>query len=1400
MYPSSIRSVKFSVIPSQVEFSNIIVKTRDLMKSGKPAPDGVYSAKQGTTSKAYKCETCFNDKNKCMGHSAIIELPSPVLNPTTLNTDFKVWIRIVCFKCGNALMSNEELAIIPINQRISKILARVKAKTVAPKICPFCLAPHPKVINDKEVSNRVKYGNKKKILLPHKISKVFSRVSDELVLKLGRPLSSHPINFIRPFIIVTPIQMRSEIVKTGSVAKSAVDEHTSMYQLLVERKDDLIVDGKIGLKKQTQILAYNEIYYNLLKGKENNSISARYMGKKGLFRSHMEGKRINVCCRAVIANSTDIKIDELGIPFKIAKTIQMIEIVQPYNYDTLVSYVMNGIKGYPGASMVVKKGKSHTITDDLNITLEIGDKVYRDLIDGDSTPFCRQPSLMISNIASHKAVVLRNTKSRSYLMNALICAYYNADFDGDEMNQFICSSILGRNESQKLQSVPNWVINSTSSNPLIGQMEDSIVGLAKLTNENVRLDKYHASMLFRKTSILPDLSFMKEGDVISGWDIITLLLAETPITFSRGTYWYVESYKNWINYSDNDKRVVIVNGVMKQGILDWASVGKGNNGSIYHIIVGEYGEVKMLEVMYNMQQVAISYLMQVGASIGLIDMVLKPEVKLDINLLCADIINRANIITEQLELGNIIPPIGETVESFYEKQIIEILTITDIFYPTVLSSIDAENNGLFNMIGYKSKGKISDMFGMMCAVGQRSINGKRITQNFGYMRTMPYAPRFSTNPYDRGYIGSAYVDGINKKEYLFAAQQVRFDLIVKALSTSVTGDQNRQSVKNLEPIFTNNFRWSVKHNTIVQLAYGEDYLDPRKLIKVKFNSILIATAELKRIYYNEKFPKFYDDIVLDRETYREAYLKIEKINIREVINDIKDVPVDISRQLNANIAKYVDIAKPSKNDTLEVMMDTIEQFIKNIPYIMMNDRQRIAGSTIPNFIKSSVFLFIMLCRISLHPNLIEKLLLEKKINLKVLQITLGRIFIKYLEALIDSGTAIGIIAAQCFSEPLTQYMLDAHTRSQAGGTSKSSMNNVKEVLGARTTDRLSAPVMILPVLDEYSADKARVQFIANKIEMIKFGRFISSHQLFLEKFGEPIHSKYILERSMIDEFIKLNPLLKVPVDLLKRCLRFTLDKTMLILKNISMEIIIRKIYENYPDVFIVYTPENTDNLVIRIYFRNIMFKEGATLVELRKVRNKMMDTIIRGVNGILDTEVIKLIRSQILEDGSIVPNTNCWGIKTLGTNLAELLSFPDIDHYNIQTTAIIEIETILGIAASRYRIIIELNNLGMSCSIRHLMIYADEMTSTGIITSIERYGLKAREPKNVLLRMGFNAPIATLEEAAVNNTVDELSGITSSLLVGTTPKIGTTYNQICFNEEFIRENTKSAESMLEALF
>lgn len=215
--------------------------------------------------------------------------------------------------------------------------------------------------------------------------------------------------------------------------------------------------------------------------------------------------------------------------------------------------------------------------------------------------------------------------------------------------------------------------------------------------------------------------------------------------------------------------------------------------------------------------------------------------------------------------------------------------------------------------------------------------------------------------------------------------------------------------------------------------------------------------------------------------------------------------------------------------------------------------------------------------------------------------------------------------------------------------------------------------------------------------------------------------------------------------------------------------------------------------------RTHMFKNVVTLHHMLAQRDTLLSANIRGIEGILNANVVEMIRNELTADGSIKRAKGVYGISTNGTNMRAIMQYNDVDCTQLQTDAIQEVYAMFGIEAARQKIINELQNLADKCNYRHYSIYADEMTYTGIVTSIEKAGLSHREPSNKLLRIGFSSPIQVIEEAGLANSTDIISGITAPLLVGSTPRIGTLYNRIVIDEDFVKANVKTADSKLDEL-
>ena len=131
-------------------------------------------------------------------------------------------------------------------------------------------------------------------------------------------------------------------------------------------------------------------------GRPVKSIRARLKGKEGRLRGNLMGKRVDFSARTVITGDPNIALDEVGVPFSIARNLTYPERVTPYNISYLQGLVRNGPNEYPGARYVVRDTGDRI---DLRYNkradtfLQYGWIVERHLKDGDLVLFNRQPSL-----------------------------------------------------------------------------------------------------------------------------------------------------------------------------------------------------------------------------------------------------------------------------------------------------------------------------------------------------------------------------------------------------------------------------------------------------------------------------------------------------------------------------------------------------------------------------------------------------------------------------------------------------------------------------------------------------------------------------------------------------------------------------------------------------------------------------------------------------------------------------------------------------------------------------------------------------------------------------------------------------------------------------------------------
>lgn len=229
------------------------------------------------------------------------------------------------------------------------------------------------------------------------------------------------------------------------------DEIKYSQRLLQEAVDALIENGKGGADP---ICASND--------RPLKSLSDMLKGKKGRFRQNLLGKRVDYSGRSVIVVGPHLKIHECGLPKEMA-----IELFQPFLIRRLMA--TKTVKTIVGAKRLIQL-QDPLIWESLKQVM----KNHPVLLN-------RAPTLHRLGIQAFQPKLV---DGRAILLHPLVCAAFNADFDGDQMAVHVPLSFEARAEAWKLMWSRNNLLSPATGQPIILPSQDMVLGCYYLTTRN----------------------------------------------------------------------------------------------------------------------------------------------------------------------------------------------------------------------------------------------------------------------------------------------------------------------------------------------------------------------------------------------------------------------------------------------------------------------------------------------------------------------------------------------------------------------------------------------------------------------------------------------------------------------------------------------------------------------------------------------------------------------------------------------------------------------------------------------------------------------------------------------------------------------------------------------------
>ncbi len=248
--------------------------------------------------------------------------------------------------------------------------------------------------------------------------------------------------------------------------RRVINRNNRLKKLLDLRAPEVIVrNEKRMLQEAVDALFDNGRRGRVIKGSNNRplkSLSDNLKGKQGRFRQNLLGKRVDYSGRSVIVVGPDLKLNQCGLPKKMA-----LELFKPFVYQELERREL---------ATTIKAGKELVEMQ----TPEVWDALER-VIREHPVLLNRAPTLHRLGIQAFEPVLV---EGKAIKIHPLVCAAYNADFDGDQMAVHLPLSPKAQMEAHILMMSSRNILSPASGRPLAVPSQDMVIGVYYLTTEN----------------------------------------------------------------------------------------------------------------------------------------------------------------------------------------------------------------------------------------------------------------------------------------------------------------------------------------------------------------------------------------------------------------------------------------------------------------------------------------------------------------------------------------------------------------------------------------------------------------------------------------------------------------------------------------------------------------------------------------------------------------------------------------------------------------------------------------------------------------------------------------------------------------------------------------------------
>jgi DNA-directed RNA polymerase II subunit RPB1 len=1384
----TIIGVQFGIANPEDILSRSVVEviTDKTYQAQLPVPGGVFDSRFGVIENGKVCPTCKQTNLLCPGHFGHISLARPVYLYQFLDIVQKI-LQNVCLTCSNPYLLDEELEKIEKRQTgmdrfnaVREQTASYKSKqTKSGSSCPHCESPLikkvEKVENTVATLEAVTYDDEadKIPLEPEMVLRCFQRISDRHIELLGfNPKFSRPDWMICTVLAVPPLTVRPSVVMDDN--QRMEDDLTHKLVDIVrnnQRLRDKIDKGDSAdvISKYTDLLQFDVATYvdNDIKGftasqrsgRPLKTLKSRLGAKTGRVRGNLMGKRVDFSARSVITPDANIDVDELGVPEEIAMNLTFPEVVTVYNRDRLMTYIRNGPAKYPGAKSVFLRDDQRPISlkyvNPEMIDLKDGDIVHRHLVDGDVVLFNRQPSLHKGSMECHRVRVLPYSTFR---LNVSATKPYNADFDGDEMNMHVPQSIAAATEIKYLASVLRQIVSPRTNAAIISVFQDTQTGIYRLSQPEVQIPE-HIAMNILSRMKKPLSTYIRQNKSLSGQDVISSALP--AIDFAG--------------------KVSVKNGKLVRGILNKGAFASTTEGLV-HMIYSDFGPDRAGQFINDIQNIVTKYNLFTGFSVGPSDLATNKETDSIIKKTLAEGRQKVSDILSDVHAGKFLNGSGRPDGEELENQILNALkSISSSIGDESMKSLP-KTNRMVQMVDSGAKGSALNITQMLGLLAQQQVAGKRIQYTL-QDRTLPHFTKFDDGMESRGFVENSFISGLRPAEFFFHAMGGREGLIDTAVKTSDSGYIQRRLVKTMEDLHVE-YDGTVRNvnGSIFQHQYGGDGIDS---VCTENQTIELGVMSMEQLYKE---------------------FGASKGDFEAVVNgDVGENPPDFTEQLlrdRDDLVKHVFRYKKGDSVMAPVPIKRLCDKFNN-PYATKTDlTPDYVVQEITKFCEQSWLshnkLFHILLRYYLAP---KKSIIKMRLSKAMFDELLTEIRFRYIKGRVHPGEMVGTLAAQSIGEPTTQLTLNTfHSAGTAKANATAGVPRIVELLSASHNPKNPSNIVYL----DPSISGSQVAAISKMkdIQKTTLRDITKSVRIYYDPNPLSTNTAVQEDREILQTYEKFSVtqgttcvspwIMRLELDTMEMAARQIIDMTLIQAKVENNKVL--RVFS------CVHTDTNSpDKMVLRIVFGSDMMKNA---LSLRFIEDKLLDTVLRGVEGI-GRVFIREVNDELIYDekvGGYTPQKQ-YVLDAEGTNLLDLATVSGVDPMRNWSNDIHEILEVFGIEAVRISLYEEFREVfksgGENVNYHHMITLVDTMTYLGRIMEANRFGMNKGE-NGVLAKSSFEETSKILFNAALSADFDNMKGVSANIMFGQKPPCGTGFVDILIDETKLPEGTEEDLNVFEA--